>query len=102
MAKRTEIGWESGQEWTANTFVISPHQSSEVFTTNVLRSGRDTSFRYYLQEQSGPGGQVRPWLIGRIIYFDTFGQDHHTSFCIGGDKEGKYVEYGEPPYDERT
>jgi hypothetical protein len=101
VAERTETGWESGRDWTGNTFVISPHQSSEVFTTNVRRSGRDTPFRDYLQEQAGPNGWVRPWLIGRVIYSDTLERMHHTSFCICAGREREYTAYGQPPYDER-
>jgi hypothetical protein len=102
VAERTETGWESGRDWTGNTFVISPHQSSEVFTTNVRLSGRDSTFRDYLQEQAGPNGRVRPWLMGRIIYSDTLERMHHTSFCICAGRGREYTAYGQTPYDERT
>jgi len=60
------------------------------------------SLENYMYEQSGDKGSVRPWLIGRIIYSDTLGQMHQTSFCVHAWKDGEYSQDREPPYNERT
>jgi hypothetical protein len=112
VAKQTPSGWESGQDWLGSrAFVISPQRSAP-FATNawcISLASRTTlpqhqmvTLQNYLYEQSGEKGWVRPWLIGRIIYCDTLGRRHHTSFCVQAWKDGEYTEDRDPPYNERT
>jgi hypothetical protein len=106
-------GWEIGQDWPQyRIFVVNPRRSSTPFVTNAwsislarkdaLEATGGWDLESYLYEQSGPNGQVTPWLLGRVLYSDTFGRRYHTSFCIRAYRDGEYAEDGDPPYNERT
>jgi len=45
---------------------------------------------------------LAPWLLGRVYYQDTFGRSYYTTFCICCTLGGGFIDYEEPPYNERT
>jgi hypothetical protein len=114
VAEEKPFGWEAGQELPQDrAFVLSPQSSSRVFAT-VVRSiplgpagvyeglPRDKFQSYLYKETDGGQGWVAPWLIGQLIYFDTFGQGYLTSFCFRAWRNGSFSEQEGPPFNERT
>lgn len=95
-------------------FSILPRASSELYGAPVhvfklTRTHQDDGRRWYeaylakvTSDDAPVHDQVRPWLIGQVIYEDIYGRRLHTSFCVHAEYDGSVTAQGSAPYNERT
>lgn len=110
-----KISYENVKEIDMGVFIIKPKQPSKLYGTAVPTSpltkseysGMLDQHEAYLYEVTSPNatfnkGWVSPWLVGRVVYEDTFGNSYYTSFCVRAYHDGSASAQGSPPYNERT
>ena len=109
-----EVFFERGRRFRDHPFVISAREQSDLFGTfapvDKLVGPKDGSSQpwheTYLYDvtagNSSNGGWVLPWLVGQVVYDDTFGRSHHTNFCVRANSDGSVEHEEGGTYDERT